>query len=149
MNIHLYQKTITEELISLLLTADPDPEALSGYIDDSQIVVGELDSKIVGVAVLHQSAELVELKNIAVLAGYQGRGYAKQLIREVKRLAKRTGAKALLVGTGNSSLSQLALYQKSGFRMYEIQAGYFDSYPSPIFENGIRCLDRVLLRADL
>ncbi|MFT6735800.1 MAG: hypothetical protein ACJAS9_004014, partial [Polaribacter sp.] len=38
------------------------------------------------------------------------------MIEESKRLAKQSGAKIIEVGTGNSSLSQLALYQKCGFR---------------------------------
>jgi hypothetical protein len=58
-------------------------------------------------------------------------------------------AKALWVGTGNSSLSQLALYQKCGFRIREIESGFFESYPEPIVENGIRCIDMVRLRVDL
>jgi len=71
------------------------------------------------------------------------------MIDEVKLLAKESGAKALEVGTGNSSLSQLVLYQKCGFRLHSIESDFFDSYPEPIFENGILCIDMVRLRVEL
>lgn len=56
------------------------------------------------------------------------------MINEVKRLAKRSEIKTMEAGTGNSSLPQLALYQKYGFRMHRIDAGHLNSYPEPIFE---------------
>ncbi len=64
-------------------------------------------------------------------------------------MAKESGAKILELGTGNSSLSQLALYQKCGFGMHSIETGFFNSYPEPIFENGIRCIDMVRLCTEL
>ena len=149
MNIKRHQAQITGELMSLLLTADPSSESISKYITDGNILVGEVEGQTVGVAVVSLQDNVAELRNIAVAEGYQGRGLAKQMISDVKKLAKRLGATTVLVGTGNSSLSQLALYQKCGFRMHHIDVGYFAEYPSPIFENGIRCLDRVLLCADL
>ena len=102
-----------------------------------------------GIAVVVETAGIFELKNIAVLKEYQGQGIAKSIIGKVKQLAKESGVKTLEVGTGNSSLSQLALYQKCGFRMHSIESDFFDSYPEPIFENGIRCIDMVRLRAEL
>ena len=149
MNIQRYQKPLTDDLMALLLTADPSREAISKYINDADILVCEMDSKIVGIAVVGCQGDIAELENIAVLSDYQGRGRAKQMIGEIQKLAKRQGATTLIVGTGNSSMSQIALYQKCGFRLYDIDVGYFAAYPEPIFENGIRCLDRVLLRAAL
>lgn len=51
------------------------------------------------------------------------------------------------IGTGNSSIQELALYQKCGFRLKEIIHDYFvDNYDEPIFENSIQCRDMVLLQ---
>lgn len=149
MNIEVYEQEITNDLMDLLLTADPDRDAILSYITDSIILVSQVNGKVVSVAVLTKRDEMIEIKNIAVLAEYQGKGVAKQMINEAKRLAKQLGAKIMEVGTGNSSLSQLALYQKCGFRMHSIDSGYFKSYPEPIFENGIRCIDMVRMRAEL
>ncbi len=131
------------------VSADPDRDAVLSYIAGSTILVCLDNGEFVSVAVLMEKDEIVELKNIAVLAEHQGKGIAKQMISEGKRLAKQFGAKVMEVGTGNSSLSQLALYQKCGFRMHSIDSDYFKSYPEPIFENGIRCIDMVRLRIAL
>ena len=88
----------------------------------------------------------LELKNIAVISERQGEGIAKQLINAVKAHAGQTGATSLMVGTGNSSLSQLALYQKCGFRLSHVIPDFFSDYPEPIFENGIPCIDMVVLK---
>lgn len=149
MNIEVYDKEITSELMSLLLSADPDKKAILSYLSGSKVMVCRRDNIFVGIAVLVKIAGVFELKNIAVLKEYQGKGIAKSMISKMKQLAKELGAKTLEVGTGNSSLSQLALYQKCGFRMYGIESDFFTSYPEPIFENGIRCVDMVRLRAKL
>jgi ribosomal protein S18 acetylase RimI-like enzyme len=149
MNIEEYDKEITSELMDLLLSADPDKKAILSYLSCSEVLVCKDNDIFVSIAVLVETAGIFELKNIAVLKKYQGKGIAKTMISRVKQLAKRLGAKTLEVGTGNSSLSQLALYQKCGFRMYRIESGFFESYPEPILENGIRCIDMVRLRAEL
>lgn len=149
MNIEIYDNEITSELMVLLLSADPDKKVVSSYLPDSKVLVCKSNDIFVSIAVLVKTEELFELKNIAVLKEYQGKGIAKSMINAVKQLAKELGAKTLDVGTGNSSLSQLALYQKCGFRMHSIESGFFDSYSEPIFENGIRCIDMVRLRAEL
>ena len=149
MKIQCYDKEVTDELMNLLLQADPDESAITGYLNDSLILVALDGVAIVGVTVLFVDHDQGELKNISVKDIYQGRGIAKLLILEAKRVAKVKGATSLKVATGNSSLSQLALYQKCGFRMQGIRPDFFLSYPEPIFENGIRCLDMVVLSTEL
>ena len=149
MNIKEHTKEVTADLMRLLLTADPDEALVRSYLSQSRILVCQDSEQCIGIAVLTILGNTYELKNIAVAANHQGKGIAKLLIAEVKRLAKNLGASEIEVGTGNSSLSQLALYQKCGFRMSHIESGFFDSYPEPIYENGIRCIDMVRLRAKL
>ena len=111
---------------------------------------GDYDSNhLFGVAVIAFEKDQAELKNLAVGESYQCRGIGKALIFKVKDYAKEKGALSIKVGTGNSSLLQLALYQKCGFRMQSIKKDYFSKYPEPIFENGIQCLDMVILCAKL
>ena len=149
MNIEAYDKEITPELMDLLLSADPDKKAILSYLPDSEVLVYRDNDIFVSIAIITETAGVFELKNIAVLTKYQGKGIAKSMINKAKQLAKESGAKTIEVGTGNSSLSQLALYQKCGFRMRSIEPNFFDSYPEPIIENGIRCIDMVRLRAEL
>lgn len=46
--------------------------------------------------------------------------------------------------TGNSSMGQLVLYQKSGFRIVGVNVDYFvRNYKELIFENGIQYRDMI------
>ena len=105
------------------------------------------DSEIVGVYVLiSKSADTLEIINLSVAEEKQNRGIGKLLVADAIGRAKKAGAKKLIVGTGNSSIDQLAFYQKCGFRMAKIKKDYFSKkYKSLIFENGIQCRDMVML----
>lgn len=149
MNIKPHTGEVTAAMMALLLLADPDEKAVSGYINSAKRLVALDGERLVGVAAVVGSGATFELKNIAVAPEYQGKGIAKQLISQVKSEANISGATTLIVGTGNSSLSQLALYQKCGFRLSRIKPDFFADYPQPIFENGIRCLDLVVLEMKL
>lgn len=66
------------------------------------------------------------------------------------QVAKSKGYKTIEVGTGNSSVGQLALYQKCGFRIIGVDMDFFiKHYPELIFENGIQCRDMIRLSQDL
>ena len=63
--------------------------------------------------------------------------------------AVRTGAQRVEVGTGNSSIAQLAFYQRVGFRIVGVVPGFFDCDQPPIIEDGIPCRDMVRLALEL
>ena len=149
MNIAPYDLAITDPMMHLLLMADPDEREVRHYLEGASVLIVKDLNKLIGIAVLVNRDNRYELKNIAVHESYQGKGIAKSLIMEIRSLAKKQGAVELFVGTGNSSLSQLSLYQKCGFRMSHIKTGFFASYPEPIYENGIQCIDMVVLCAKL
>jgi len=149
MKITEYRQELTNDMMDLLLSADPDKNSILAYLPKSKILICEENKHCIGIALLVASDGLCELKNIAVSTEHQGKGIAKSIITKVKLLAKQLSVTDIQVGTGNSSLSQLALYQKCGFRMSHIESNYFESYPKPLFENGIRCIDMVRLRAKL
>lgn len=78
----------------------------------------EVDNSIIGVYVVLQTRpETVEIVNIAVDENKHGQGIGKQLLNHAIQNAKLLGAKTIEIGTGNSSVGQLALYQKCGFRI--------------------------------
>ena len=140
---------INADMLALLLTADPDESAVNNYIGAATIAVIKEADKVVAVAAIIIEGRAAELKNIAVSLNCQGQGMAKALIFYMQQLAKESGATSLTVGTGNSSLDQLALYQKCGFRFDSIIPDFFLAYPEPIYENGLRCIDMVILRMEL
>lgn len=135
----------------MLLLADPSKAAVEQYLANGKLYVAEWDDTVVGAYILLQAdGPLWELKNIAVAEEWQGKGVGKALIAAAISSASGLGAERLEVGTGNSSLDQLAFYQKAGFRMQRIAKNYFTlNYDEPIFENGIQCTDMVILAMDL
>ncbi|PAQ14213.1 GNAT family N-acetyltransferase [Bacillaceae bacterium SAOS 7] len=141
-----------EELpIELLLLADPSEKLVKEYVSRGECFVAQVGQKIVGVYVLLPTRpETVELVNIAVAEGEHGKGIGKQLVKDAIQQAKVQGYKTIEIGTGNSSIGQLALYQKYGFRMIGIDQDFFiRHYSEEIFENGIQCRDMVRLSQDL
>lgn len=136
---------------ALLLEADPSEELVRSYAAKGICFLAEIDRRPAGVFVLLPLSETaVEIKNIAITESERGKGYGKQLVQYALEEAKRSGFKRVEIGTGNSSLGQLALYQKCGFRMKSIDRGFFTRhYPEPITENGIVCQDMVRLEREL
>lgn len=94
--------------------------------------------------------DTIELVNIAVAEARQGQGLGKRLVLHAIEQAKLLGYRTLEIGTGNSSVGQLALYQKCGFRITGVDRDFFlRHYDEPIFENGIQVIDMVRLSQDL
>ena len=142
------QITDKKELpMSLLLLADPSKEQVMSYALKGECYIAVEAGEVVGVYVLLQKDEhTAEIMNLAVAEPRQGKGLGKKLILHALEVAKSLGVKKVEIGTGNSSIGQLALYEKCGFRMTSIIENYFiDNYPEPIFENGIQCRDMVRL----
>ncbi|CCF15909.1 uncharacterized N-acetyltransferase YvbK [Brevibacillus laterosporus GI-9] len=142
----------TEDVpMELLLLADPSERLVKEYVERGQCYIMEQDGRIIGTYVLIPTRpETVELVNVAVDEELHGKGYGKQLVLHAIESARLNHYKTIEIGTGNSSVVQLALYQKCGFRMTHIDKDFFiRHYDEPIFENGIQCIDMVRLSQDL
>ena len=135
----------------LLILADPSIEAINDYFKRGYCYGAYIDNEIVGVYVIIKTRPFImELVNIAVSESYQGRGIGKELILHAIKVAKEEKAKVIEVGTGNSSISQLALYQKCGFRITGVDRDFFiKHYKEKIMENGIQCIDMLRLSMEL
>ncbi|MGG4265952.1 GNAT family N-acetyltransferase [Peribacillus simplex] len=135
----------------LLLLADPSKELVKAYLESGTCFVAEMDKQIIGVYVLLQKGpQLIEIMNIAVDERYHGRGIGKQLIEHAINYAREQGYKMMEIGTGNSGIGQLALYQKCGFRITGVDRDFFNrNYSEAIYENGIQCQDMVRLSQSL
>ncbi|WP_107841397.1 GNAT family N-acetyltransferase [Metasolibacillus meyeri] len=133
--------------MDLLLLADPSEDIVTDYVQRGLCYVAERDGQIVGVYVLLPTRpHTVELVNVAVDENWQGQGIGKQLVLHAIASAKAAQYKTIQLGTGNSSIDQLALYQKCGFRIVGVDRDFFlQHYDEPIFENGIQCVDMIRL----
>ncbi|MFE7083795.1 GNAT family N-acetyltransferase [Priestia megaterium] len=137
--------------LDLLLLADPSEEIVKEYIKRGECFIAEDNNLIVGIYVLLPTRpETIELVNIAVSEDFQNRGIGRKLVKDAIKKARSKGYKTIEIGTGNSSIAQLALYQKCGFRMVGIDKDFFiRHYPEPIMENDIQCQDMIRLSRDL
>ncbi|RFB11412.1 GNAT family N-acetyltransferase [Bacillus sp. HNG] len=137
--------------MDLLILADPSRILVEEYMQRGECFVAESAGQIIGVYVLLPTRpKTVELVNIAVKETHQGKGVGKQLVMNAIEVAKSMGYRTIEVGTGNSSIGQIALYQKCGFRIVGIDIDFFiRHYSDVIFENGIHCKDMVRLALDL
>ncbi|MEN0050447.1 MAG: GNAT family N-acetyltransferase [Bacteroidota bacterium] len=136
---------------SLLLLADPSKQMIDDYLRDGYCYIATIGQTLVGVLILLKiESNILEIKNIAVAPDFQGKGYGKQLVRFAEKIARQQGYQKLLIGTGNSSIGQLALYQKMGFEMDHLKKNFFiENYSEPIIENGIFCNHMVMLAKSL
>ncbi|MDR4885995.1 GNAT family N-acetyltransferase [Fredinandcohnia sp. QZ13] len=137
--------------MDLLILADPSRILVEEYMQRGECFVAESDGQIIGEYVLLPTRpKTVELVNIAVKETHQGKGLGKQLLLNAIEVARSKGYRTIEVGTGNSSIGQIALYQKCGFRITGVDIDYFNRhYSEAIFENGIQCRDMVRLALDL
>jgi ribosomal protein S18 acetylase RimI-like enzyme len=148
MNQNLVFKKIDEKEripYELLLLADPSITVINEYLKLSDIFVAKQNEKIIGViVVLPLTAETAEIKNIAVDPEFQGKGIGSFLIEQVVQTALFNNQKNICIGTANSSIGQLYLYQKLGF---EIKRNFFlENYTEPIYENGIQAKHMIVLK---
>ena len=137
--------------MDLLLLADPSKSIVEEYITRGECFIAESEKQVVGVYVLLPTKpKTVEIVNVAVSEKHQGKGMGKLLVTDAIRVAKTKGYKTIEIGTGNSSIGQLALYQKCGFRIVAIDFDFFiKHYEEEIFENGIQCRDMIRLSKEL
>ncbi|MES1039668.1 GNAT family N-acetyltransferase [Peribacillus simplex] len=135
----------------LLLLADPSRELVEGYLESGTCFVAVSDKRMIGVSFfLQKGPELIEIMNIAVDQRHHGRGIGRQLIEHAKGHAREKGYKMIEIGTGNSGIGQLALYQKCGFRITGVDRDFFNrNYSEAIYENGIQCQDMIRLSQSL
>ncbi|MEQ8714792.1 MAG: GNAT family N-acetyltransferase [Cyclobacteriaceae bacterium] len=134
--------------VRLLLLADPSEKQIANYIKQSKIFIAEQDKVIIGVCALSEtSSQVYEVHNIAVAELYQGKGIGTQLLNQAIAFANDRLAATLIICTADTSLGQLHLYKKMGFKIDAVEKDYFiRHYPEPIYENGSQCRDRVILK---
>lgn len=138
--------------LDLLLLADPSQEMIEEYLQRGQCYVGlnEREQVIAVIVLLPTRPGTLEIVNIAVREAFQGRGIGKKLIYFAMDKAREQNVKTIEIGTGNSSVGQLLLYQKCGFRITGIDRDFFiRHYSEEIYENGIQCRDMIRLSHDL
>lgn len=133
--------------MTLLLEADPCENRIRKYLSNADIYTVISEGETVGVCILQpHSAITLELMNIAVRPGSQGKGIGRQLLQFVIAQSRQKKAQELLLGTGTFGYQQ-AFYQREGFRVVSIDKDFFlNHYEEPVMENGIQHKDMLRLK---
>lgn len=152
LNIIIRELSSEEDIpYDLLLLADPEKEVIDEYLKSSWVYVAILNDIAIGAYVLYAlSNSSVEIKNIAVKEEHQNKGIGKMLLHDAIRGAKEKGFQSICIGTANSSIAQLYLYQKAGFEITAIKRNFFiDNYALPIYENDIQAKHMIMLSKEI
>ncbi|HEY6396231.1 MAG TPA: GNAT family N-acetyltransferase [Solirubrobacteraceae bacterium] len=143
-----------ERLRELFELAEDSPEQLAAYIDLGDVYVATAAERIVGHLQLTPagSRDQLEIKNMAVAQGFQGRGIGRALVGAALTEARAREFARVLVGTAAADVDNLRFYQRIGFRILRVEHDAFTpvmGYPTPTVIDGIELRDRVWLGFDL
>lgn len=132
-----------KQFLDLLLLADPSEDMIDKYLDKGEMFVVLEGGVTVAEAVVDKMGEI---KNLAVLPAYQGKGYGKKLLDWLAR--HYVGCYVdLIVGTSDQGVE---FYEKCGFcYAYRLEGFFVKNYPEPIYDSGQLCVDMIYLKRDL
>jgi GNAT superfamily N-acetyltransferase len=135
-------------LLPLLRDADEGEDRLRAALCDpaNTAYAAEDGGARRGAAVVRWEPAASEILLLAVAPERRGQGIGRAILAALVAEGGRRGTSALLVGTGNCSLSNIAFYQRGGFRMDHIRRDYFAYIQPPISENGIPLRDMIVFR---
>ena len=137
-----------KQYLDLLLLADEQEDMIDRYLDKGKMYVLDDNGVKCECVITDEGNNILEIKNIATVPEYQGKGYARALIEFIIN-NYREQYSILQVGTGDSPLS-IPFYEKCGFvRSHSIPNFFTDHYDHQIYESGIQLVDMVYLKRHL
>ena len=141
-------ETDQKKYLELLLLADEQEDMIDRYLERGTMYALEDDGVKAECVVTDEGDGILELKNIAVAPGFQGKGYGKALVNFLVRTYKEQYV-VLQVGTGDTP-STIPFYESCGFRRHHLVKNFFiDHYNHPIYECGVQLVDMVYLQRAL
>ncbi|MCL1936758.1 MAG: GNAT family N-acetyltransferase [Defluviitaleaceae bacterium] len=140
-----------EDFMNMLLIADPDEKIIKSYINKGDLIIMEDKDKIIGICHFKPLDIInVEITNIAIDETLHNKGYGSTILKYTINFIKNKGYKSIFIGTGNSSISNIAFYQKNGFDLFDLWINYFlYKYDDKIYENGIQCKHMLRFKLEL
>lgn len=137
-----------KQFLSLLLLADEQENMIDRYIESGVMYVLSDNGIKAECVITDEGNGILEIKNIATVPEYQGKGYGKALIDYIAIKYKKIYS-ILQVGTGDSPLT-IPFYEKCGFvRTHSVKNFFTDNYDHPIYECGVQLIDMIYLQRKL
>lgn len=149
--VQLIPSNDIEQITQRLREADEDVSRIHGLVSDRahHAYLAVLGDVTIGAVLMRWEPDSSEILYIAIDAAQRGQGYGKAVMATVIGEAQQREIRSVLVGTSNASLSQIAFYQKCGFRLDSVRRDYFAYLSSPVYENGIQIRDMLVLRYEI
>lgn len=140
-----------EALIPILRQAEETESALRWSLANLSDAVYRMDDdrQLVGAATMQWRGDGCEIMELAIAPERHGQGLGKHLVAWLIAEARWRGKGEMLVGTANSSIDNIAFYQKCGFRMDQIRKDHFAYYGETHYEDGIQMRDMLVFRYEL
>lgn len=137
-----------KQYLDLLLLADEQENMIDRYLDKGTMYILEDNGVKAECVVLDVGDGVLEIKNLATVTQFQGKGYGKALIEFIVK--KYQGEYSILqVGTGDSP-STIPFYEKCGFvRSHIVENFFLDNYDHPIYDGDVQLTDMVYLRKNI
>lgn len=138
-----------EQYMDLLLLADEQESMIEKYLHRGILfaLYDDFDLKTVAV-VTKEKDDTYEIKNLATLKIYQGKGYGNAMIKHIIQYCKNK-CKYLLVGTGDNE-NILLFYENLGFTYsHTVKDFFINNYDHKIMEDGKQLKDMIYFKADL
>jgi ribosomal protein S18 acetylase RimI-like enzyme len=133
-----------KQYIELLLLADEQENMVDKYLELGEMFVLDDDGIKAECVITKEADGVYELKNLAVMADYQRKGYGKRLVEYL--FSCYPDCKTMLVGTGDSP-DILSFYHQCGFtESHRIKNFFTDNYDHPMYENGKQLIDMIYLK---
>lgn len=131
----------------LLIIGDESEAMIDRYLGRGELYAGFVGGTVVAVCVTTVESEgVTEVKNLAVLPQWQGRGIGRRMLAHVEKL--KAGCRMIL-GTGETP-STLRFYRSCGYvESHRIPDFFTDNYPHPIVEEGVRLRDMIYFAKDV
>lgn len=152
MPITLQPTTDFERAAVLLADADEGHDRILAAVsapEHTPYLLTASDGAVVGALLMVWEADKGEIIYIAIDAAQRGHGYGRAALEWLDIEARRRRVGVLRVGTGNASLSNIAFYQKCGYRMESVRRDFFSYITPPLYEDGIALRDMIVFRRDL
>lgn len=115
-----------ERMLPFLKLADDSENMIRDYIQEGELYEIVVDDQTVGIILFTFTArDIVEIKNMALVNSMRRKGMGREVIKRFSEHYKKSGYSYMIVGTANSSIGNLAFYQKAGFRFDHIKRDFF------------------------
>jgi ribosomal protein S18 acetylase RimI-like enzyme len=142
-----------ERFLPLLLLADDSEQQVRDYMNSGDLYAYSIEGVVAGVVLaIPMQVDVIELKAVAVEPSQQAQGIGKRMLSEVLAQLRARGCLRAVVSTATAAISELAFYQKAGFRMSRIERDFFTpahGYPETMVDSGIRLRDKVWMDMSL